>query len=59
MKFLRKYGGIALMLLGVAVLAALHLTGFTIVNQLLLVPLVLILAGLILSVWSVKRESRY
>ena len=47
------------MLLGVAMLAVLHLTGFTIVNTLLLVPLVLILSGLILSVWSAKRESRY
>ena len=48
-----------LIVLGVVLLAALHLLHLTIINQLLLPPLVFIIAGIMLHVRAVKKESRY
>ncbi len=59
MKFLRKYGGFALIAIGVLLLVGLHLAHFTIVNALLLLPLGLILVGVVLYVRVMKRDSRY
>lgn len=59
MKFILKYSGLALILLGVLLLAALHLLHFTFVNVVLLTPFFIILAGVVLQVWMMKRESRY
>ena len=55
----RKYIGLALMILGTALLVGLHLYHFTFINKLLLVPLLLILAGLLLHVRAIKKESAY
>ncbi len=46
-----------LMILGVALLTALHLLHLTFVNMLLLIPLLLILAGAVLHVLAMKRET--
>ena len=59
MKFILKYSGLALILLGVLLLAALYLLHFTFVNVVLLTPFFIILAGVVLQVWMMKRESRY
>ena len=59
MNFIRKRLGLGLVILGVALLVVLHLLHFTFVNMLLLVPLFLILAGIILHVWMMKRDSLY
>ena len=48
-----------LMLVGVTLLVVLHLQHLTFVNMLLFIPLGLILLGLVLHVWAMKRESRY
>ena len=48
-----------LIFLGVALLVVLHLLHFTFINTLLLVPLFLILIGIILHVWMMKRDSVY
>ncbi len=45
------------MILGVALLTALHLLHLTFVNMLLLIPLLLILAGAVLHVLAMKRET--
>jgi hypothetical protein len=59
MKFILKYSGLALILLGVLLLVTLHLLHFTFVNVVLLTPFFIILAGVVLQVWMMKRESRY
>ena len=59
MKFLHSYAAFALIILGVVGLVGLQLTGFTVVNILLVIPLVLILTGTVLYVWGQKNESRY
>ena len=59
MKFLKKYGGLLLMSLGVLMLIGLHLTHLTTVNALLLLSVFLIIAGIVLQLWTTKRESRY
>ena len=59
MNWLKKHVGMGLMLVGVALLVVLHLQHLTFVNTLLFVPLGLILLGLVLHVWAMKRESRY
>ena len=59
MKSLLKYLGLALILLGVALLAALHLLHITFFTKLLLIPFFMILGGTVLYVWRLKRESRY
>ena len=59
MKFILKYSGLALIFLGVSLLVTLHLLHFTFVNFVLLTPFVIILVGVVLQVWMMKRESRY
>ena len=59
MKFLLKYSGLALIFLGVLLLVVLHMLNFTFVNVVLLTPFFIILAGVVLQVWMMKRESRY
>ncbi|MCR5197823.1 MAG: hypothetical protein K6D55_03425 [Prevotella sp.] len=59
MNWLKKHVGMGLMLVGVALLVVLHLQHLTFVNTLLFIPLGLILLGLVLHVWAMKRESRY
>lgn len=59
MKSALKYSGLALILLGVLLLVTLHLLHFTFINFVLLTPFVMILAGVVLQVWMMKRESKY
>ena len=59
MKWLKDHIGTGLMLLGTALLLAVHLLRLTFVNSLLVVPLLLILLGLLLHVRSLKRQSSY
>ena len=55
MKTLKDYIGIILISIGVLALAALHLTGVTFINWLLMLPLVLIVVGTALHVWRQRR----
>lgn len=59
MKYLKSYVGLVLIAIGVLFLAGLHLFHFTFVNTLLLIPLCLIVAGIVIHVWILKRQSRY
>ena len=59
MKTVFRYAGLALMLLGTACLVALHIVQLTFVNRLTVIPLALIVTGLVLHVWAMKRESKY
>ena len=54
-----KVTGGLLMVAGVALLVGLHWYHFTFVNLLLLVPLALILTGVLLHTWAMKRDSTY
>ena len=47
------------MVTGVALLVALHLLHLTFVSQLLLLPLLFILVGILLHVRAMKKESKY
>lgn len=59
MKWLNKHLGMGLMVTGVALLVALHLLHLTFVSQLLLLPLLFILVGILLHVRAMKKESKY
>ena len=59
MKFLQKNIGIALIAVGSLMLILLQVCRFTFVNALLLLPLGIIIAGVVIHVWMIKRESRY
>ena len=59
MKLLVKYGGLGLIFLGVLLFATLQLLHFTFVNAVTSIPLVIVIVGVSLHVWSMKRESRY
>jgi hypothetical protein len=59
MKSFLKYLGLAFIFIGTGLFVALHLLGFTFVNKLMTVPLVLIIGGTVLFVWMLKRQSRY
>ena len=54
-----RYAGLVFMSLGVLMLLLLHLFGFTFSNRLLLIGIGLVLTGLFLYVWVLKKESRY
>ena len=59
MKWRKKHTGLLLMFLAVAAFTTLYVMHLTIVNRLLLIPLLLLVAGLLLYVWGTKRESPY
>ena len=59
MKLLVKYSGIALIILGVLLFSTLQILHFTFVNIVTFIPLVIVIVGVSLHVWSMKRESRY
>lgn len=59
MKLLVKYSGIALIILGVLLFSTLQILHFTFVNIVTFIPLVIVIVGVSLHVWSKKRESRY
>lgn len=59
MRRLKKYSGLLLMVVGVAMLAALHMLHMTFVNVLLFVPLLIILMGVVMHVRYVKSQSSY
>ena len=59
MKFLVKHIGLGLIALGFLFLAALHLLHLNFINWLLLAALAIIVLGLVVHVWLLKRESRY
>ena len=54
-----RYVGLAYMLLGVAVLAVLHIYGLTFSNRLLLICLSFVILGFIIHVWTIKKQSKY
>lgn len=56
---MKKYLGLTLIVVGVLMLVGLKLVRLTFVNLLLRVPLLLVIAGVVLHVWQLKRESRY
>lgn len=59
MIFSLKRVGIGLISLGVVLLAVQHFLHFTLVNALLISPLLLIIIGVVAYVWGMKRESPY
>ena len=59
MKFFKNYGGIMLISAGVLILAVLHAVHFTIINALLILPLLLIIGGIIWHVYWLKKQSPY
>ena len=59
MKLLCKYGGLALITLGVLLFATLQILHFTFVNFITFIPFVFVIMGVSLHVWGKKRESRY
>ena len=54
-----KRVGIGLILLGTLLLTAEYFFNFTMVNILLIVPLLFIILGIVSYVYGQKRESRY
>ena len=59
MNWIKRHIGLGLLMLGTALLVALYLLHQTFVNVLLFVPLCLIVLGLVLHIYSIKRESPY
>ena len=59
MFFTLKRFGLALVLLGVALLAVIYFLRYTFVNALLVTPLCIIIGGIALYVWGQKRTSQY
>ena len=54
-----KYTGLFLVVIGVLALIVLHFIHVTFINALLVPPLLIIIIGVMLHVWLLKRESRY
>jgi hypothetical protein len=54
-----KLIGVFLIILGILALAVLYLLHFTMVNSLLLCPLLIIVTGVMVYVWGIKREGLY
>ena len=59
MNWLKNHVGTGLIVLGVALFTALHLLRLTFVNELLFLPLLFIVVGILLHVRAMKRESKY
>ncbi len=59
MKILLKRAGLALIFLGIMLLAAIRTLPLPAANAPLLFALCLIAAGIALHVWTSKRDSRY
>ena len=59
MKFILKYSGLALILLGVLLFATLQLYHFTFINFVTFIPLVFVIVGVSFHVWAKKKESSY
>lgn len=59
MKWRKKHTGLLLMFLSILTFAVLYATHLTVVNRLLVIPLILLLGGLLLYIWGKKRESPY
>jgi hypothetical protein len=54
-----KYAGFCLVIVGVLMLAVLFFMRITMINALLLIPLLMIITGVLLNVWGIKRETQY
>ena len=54
-----RYIGILLLVLGTALMAILHLLGFTFVNRILAFPLFFVVYGLLFHILAKKQESEY
>ena len=59
MKKYLPYTGIFLIILGTIVLAATRIFSLTSLNSMLLIGLLLIIAGIVIHIRSIKHESRY
>ena len=59
MKKLKNALGIMLIVLGVVLLAVLHVLHLTFINMLLVVPLLLIITGVVVHITVQKRQSKY
>lgn len=59
MKELIKYAGILIIIIGVALLVLTHITQLDTHNWLLASGLLLVVAGIILHIRSIKKESNY
>ncbi len=59
MKNIKQYAGIYLILLGTLTLLLTRLNAWSGHNWLLLTGLLLIVAGIVTHIWSIKRESKY
>ena len=59
MKKYLPYTGIFLIFLGTIVLAATRIFSLTSLNSMLLIGLILIIAGIVIHIRSIKHESRY
>jgi len=58
-KGIKKLGGMTLILIGVILLIVSHLTILSNFNFVLLIGLFLVVFGIILHVWLIKREEKY
>ena len=56
---MKHYGGMTLIFIGVILLAIVYLTGWSHFNFLLLTGLTIIVLGMILHVWLLKRDEKY
>jgi hypothetical protein len=54
-----KSAGISLIIIGIVALIALYITHFTMVNAVTVTPFCVLLTGVCLYVWGVKREIKY
>ena len=56
---MKKYLGLGLVVVGVLLLVVLKVVRLTFVNTLLLAPLFIIIIGVVLYVWAMKKENLY
>jgi len=57
--YMKKFAGIALVVFGVLMLIVINLVHLTFLNILQLVPLIIIIIGVVVHVWLLKKESSY